>query len=147
MKIWGVVKEENLGKEYKDEDGNIWEVVKRGNYLEMIDIATKESMGDLYLLGAIFGMDFKKVNKPVSFQDVLNSDKKCKVEHELIDRCIKNMSVCYTYGVDYLETAISDIKTDNYMYLDSLMSGLGLALSNQRLKEVINDGKWYLEEE
>lgn len=65
---------------------------------------------------------FVKVEKPVSFDDVLKSDKKCRVEHDLV------------------------ISTKEYEDFDILIADISNVRDAQELKDIMLNGKWYLEE-
>lgn len=68
---------------------------------------------------------FIKVETPVSFNDVLNSDKKCRIEHDLID---------------------NDEYSKNYHELDNLMNVMSKWYTSEELKTVIKEGRWFLEQ-
>lgn len=61
--------------------------------------------------------------QPVTFEEVLNSDKKCMVEHEKLTH----------------ETF------KEYVDFDVLMNRLSRTFFEVQLKEIIKNGKWYLE--
>lgn len=66
------------------------------------------------------------IQKPVSFDQVLCSDKKCRVEHELFD--------------------FNRVFGDGYFGLDSILYEVANYLDEIEIKRVIREGKWYLEE-
>lgn len=68
--------------------------------------------------------NFIKVEKPVSFEEVLNSDKKCRVEHELLR------------GDYYKE----------YKNFTFLLKSLIETYVPEHVKSILKNGKWYLEE-
>ena len=68
---------------------------------------------------------FTPIQQPVSFmEDVINSDKECKVIHKLLDTCF-----------------FEDFNT-----FDSLISELSNAFNSRDLRQIIKEGQWYLEE-
>jgi hypothetical protein len=73
----------------------------------------------------IMNLKFKKVQSPVSFMDVINSTKKCRIEHELVN---------------------NDEYSQNYHELYDLMYVMSEWYTSDELKTVIKEGKWYLEE-
>jgi hypothetical protein len=72
--------------------------------------------------------EYKLVKKPVTFEDVLNSNKRCRIEHE---RLAKDFYKDYDYA--YLEFST---------YLQVLLN----KYNSCELKDILKEGKWYLEE-
>ena len=64
---------------------------------------------------------FKLKQYPVTFEEVLNSDKRCRIEHEILNNW------------------------EDYVSFGWLMITLAKDLKENELKEVIKNGKWYLE--
>jgi hypothetical protein len=88
--------------------------------------------------------EFIKVEKPVSFDDVLNSDKKCRVEHELIKEIFEDT---YGYTGDYYITqSLNHFKNGEYLKLEDILLIIGRFTCNEEVKDIINNGKWFLEE-
>ena len=81
---------------------------------------------------------FIPIQQPVSFMEVVNQKKRCKVEHRYIDsiRAATNLSSYY----------ITDFRNGKYIPLNYLMTFLGYHLTEEAFRDVINDGEWYLEE-
>lgn len=74
---------------------------------------------------------FIKVEEPVSFYEVVCSDKQCRVEHEIIN--------------DYLST--EDIDTlQKYDELKCILKTLSQTISNKGMKTIMKEGKWYLQD-
>lgn len=96
------------------------------------------------IIGYSFSSLYKKFIKkqqPVTFQDILNSDNKCRVEHKLIE--IPDEITCED------ELIISDfisLQHREYLPLHSLLGVLPWILDNKDFKKVIKEGEWYLEE-
>lgn len=68
-------------------------------------------------------MKFIKVQEPVSFMDVINSNKLCRVEYENCDTQTN----------------------EGFQCLDSLLHFLSSKYPPSTLREIIKDGRWYLE--
>ena len=121
MKIWELLKEENLGKRVKCSTGKIFDIDKNCNY--KIGIFANGISIDLDST-EIMTLDFEFIQQPVSFEDVLNSDKKCRVEHEL------------TAGHSTFEA---------FMDLDVLLLYIGDYFETEDCKQIFKEAKWYLE--
>lgn len=78
---------------------------------------------------------FVKVEKPVSFNDVLNSDSKCKIEHWRIADLISDKDD----GQNFLWL-------QEYQNLDDIIHAIGEEFNTIAVKEILKDAKWYLEE-
>jgi len=72
-----------------------------------------------------------KVERLVSFSDVINSDYKCKVKHYRVEGLIQEES-SYTW-------------LEEYQDLKDIMLALSEEFNTIALKEIINKGQWYLE--
>ncbi|OOM81640.1 hypothetical protein CLPUN_10290 [Clostridium puniceum] len=83
------------------------------------------SNGEKALLSEVtIAAKFIKIPKPVSFMDVVNSDKKCRIEHELVD---------------------NEIYEKEYHDFREVIRVMTTWYSTKELKQVIREGKWYLE--
>jgi len=82
--------------------------------------------------------EFIKIQQPVSFMDVVDSDKKCRVDHEFIESIKKNNQAETVYN--------SEFKKGEYLPLNYLMCILGGNSTENNIKEIIKKGKWYLED-
>lgn len=80
-------------------------------------------------------ISFVIVQKPVSFMEVVNSNKKCRVEHSFID----NYSMCDN-------SLIKSMYKKEYMGLGLILEGLSKFYNSVCLKEIIKNGRWYIEE-
>ena len=78
---------------------------------------------------------YEIVEKSVTFMEAVNSDKRCRVEHKLIDGyySIHTNQPFGKYLYDY-----------HKLYLH--MHALSEVFDNEKFKEIIKNGKWYLEE-
>lgn len=72
-----------------------------------------------------------KVDEPVNFSDVLHSDKRCRVEHELIDKLIENDE----YDFNFAE----------YNEIDDLLFNITKQYEAKETRNILLNGKWYLE--
>jgi hypothetical protein len=91
---------------------------------------------------------FMKVQEPVNFMEVVSSNKKCKVEHELITDIINSDITLREFDGDTLEYKwFVEYKDKGYLQLNLLMSVIMGFLNVRDFKTVIEEGKWYLSEE
>ena len=64
MKAWEICKEENIGKKYKDNEGNYWKVFKtvltNGNYYDLKNNLNEE-LSTNYYMSKIAELDFEEV--------------------------------------------------------------------------------------
>ena len=126
-KIYEVLKliEEDTTLEFQNEHG---EIMKYKNGC----VRCFKSNKNLELYGFSIADKWELIKQPVTFEEVLNSNKRCKVKHDLIKERF-NVDGCSSYETSY-ET------------LDVLISFLSNSLDDKDLKEVIKNGKWYLED-
>ncbi len=64
MKAYEILKKENISKKYKDNKGNIWEVVKHMEnlVLSLANVGAKQtSIVNMYYLDEIFELDFIEI--------------------------------------------------------------------------------------
>lgn len=62
MKIWEILKQENIGKKYVgDWFPNIFEVCKRINGVSFIEEISRVDITEIFYLEAILSMNFKEV--------------------------------------------------------------------------------------
>ncbi|NFN06120.1 hypothetical protein FDB50_15555 [Clostridium botulinum] len=64
MKAYEILKKENIGKKYKDNKGDIWEVVKHMEnlVLSLANVGAKQtSIVNMYYLDEIFKLNFIEV--------------------------------------------------------------------------------------
>ncbi|WP_035790238.1 hypothetical protein [Clostridium beijerinckii] len=79
---------------------------------------------------ATSNMTLTPIQQPVNFMEVVNSDKKCKVEHKLM--------ICHFDEYEF------DLKV--YRFLSDIMQTLGHIHTSMELRKIIKEGKWYVEE-
>jgi len=140
-------------KKYK-----LWEVIKmmaedKSKVFRCLELENELMWKDDYLLFENgnelilnnYAMDYewKLVKRAVTFEEVLNSNKKCRVEHELIDSGLDDE---ITSNDNVTLEDYQTLKEGNYMELHNLISVLPWILSNEEFKQVLKEGKWYLED-
>lgn len=87
-------------------------------------------------------LDFEFIQQPVTFEEVLNSDKKCRVEHEMFkDACFRIKPSDSLTIIQHKES----IFNNQYMFIKDIMYVLGYVCTEDSLKKIIKEGKWYLE--
>lgn len=90
-----------------------------------------------------FDMVWELVKEPITFNEALKSNKRIKCEHELInklekDRCICNDSMILNY--------MNKIKKGDYLYINQFLVIIGWMLSSIDVKQVLEEGEFYLED-
>lgn len=123
MKIWEILKQENVSKSVVGSNEVIYEITlgQRGDIL----LFKKEScICEEFSQIEIMNLDFEFIQQPVTFEDVLNSDKECRIEHKL------------TAEYSNLE---------GFMYLDILLSFISHYFEDEECKKIFKEAKWYLE--
>lgn len=73
---------------------------------------------------------FIPIQQPVSFMEVVKSDKKCKVEHKLMNCHFDE----YSFNLK------------GYKFFSNVMETLGDVHTSRELRKIILEGKWYIEE-
>ena len=140
MKIWEILKEENLGKRVKCNTGKKFDIDKNCNH--KIGIFSNGISIDLDST-EIMTLDFEFIQQPVTFEEVLNSDKKCRVEHEMLK---KDFSDYYSMINDNaLIKRIKDVLNDKYMSINDIFYVFGYIFTGDTLKKIFKEAKWYLE--
>ena len=139
MKIWEILKEENVGKIYRYNNIN-YEIYEanaglnlrvQGSICNTLDINVYNFMN----------MDFEEMGEKVCFYDVLHRSNDCKVIHPYIEEYKKEKCACDDYFIaEYWYSIISN----EYLSLDKLFLGLSCMFEEDELKEIINNGEWYL---
>lgn len=109
---------------YKDETYDSPTVTIKCDMWGEIIITPKEKSedGTIKIMGDV--PMFTKVEKPVDFEEVLVSDKNCRVEHELITHPLYK----------------------KYCEFSLLLSRIVNEWEDDEVKDIIKNGKWYLEE-
>ncbi|WP_160687488.1 hypothetical protein [Clostridium sp. C2-6-12] len=82
--------------------------------------------------------------KPVSFMEVINSDEKCRVEHSKVDEILTNKEISFDDNI--IAENFAKMKKNEYIDLDNIMLVLSRYIGDKYLRQVIKEGKWYLEE-
>ena len=91
---------------------------------------------------------FIPISKPVSFMDIVDSNKKCKVEHELITDLLNSDITLKEFDNDELEYKwFMEYKNKGYLQINLLMDIVMGFLNAREYKIVIKEGKWYLSDE
>lgn len=89
--------------------------------------------------------EFIKILQPVSFMDVVNSNKKCKVEYGLVTTMLISKDI--TFDKYFIDESFSAMQRDEYIYFDRVVLVLSKYLGAEFLRKVIKEGKWYLEDD
>lgn len=140
MKIWEILKEENVGKSVVGSNEAIYKI-KLGQCNDILLFKKESCICEEFSQIEIMTLDFEFIQQPVTFKEVLNSDKKCRVEHELIKRLFR---VCESTE-EVITKNVFGLIDGKWLYLHDLLIALSWKLDNKELKNVIKEGKWYLE--
>ena len=120
MKTWEMIKEliETPEKKFVNTFGHVVKHSKtKGLVFSRPKSLTHISLND----------EWEEVKEPISFMRAVESGKRIKVEHDFIDG-----------DIDYLG--------EKYVFLDILLWELGEKLSDDGVRDVIMDGKFYIED-
>lgn len=83
------------------------------------------------------------VKRAVTFEEVLNSGRKCRVEHELMDALTED-ECCTSEAL--IKSINKDICEGKYLLFGSLFLVLSWRFVTDEVKKIIKEGKWYLED-
>lgn len=135
-KTWEVLKmiEENKTLEFKNKRG---EIIKYKNYCVRILKDNK----NLEFYGFDIEDEWILIKQPVTFEEVLSLNKRCKVEHELIN---DEINICCNEKV--IKDSCKFLISGRYLELNYLMLALSWIFSNEGIRKIIEEGKWYLED-
>ena len=90
----------------------------------------KDGYNQVTVTDDVVHLKFVQIQKLVTFDEVVNSDKRCRVEHELVDKITGDDEYSFF---------------DSYTTFDNYIFNLAQELNSEELKKVITEGKWYLE--
>ena len=91
---------------------------------------------------------FIPVQKPVSFMRAVESGNRIKVEHNLIDDAILNKKdIYFRSDSPHNRKALEMFRRKEFMSPNLLFSALGYLFDGSEIAEIVNNGKWYIEEE
>lgn len=125
-KLWEVIKMMAEDRDLQFTDGDITLGSDDNGILIFLKaVFEEESLDDNVDLDS----EWELVQKPVTFEKVLKSSGRCRVEHELLN--------------EYEITSLSD-----FMEFDFYMLNLCdcASLSSDEIKKILKEGKWYLED-
>lgn len=141
MKIWEILKEENVGKEVIGSNKIKYRIALGGKddvlLFEEGDIECK-----LFTQIEIMTLDFELIQQPVTFEEVLNSDKKCRVEHKELNKVIEKTNELNDSSANEF---LIGFKKGEYLNFNNLLELFIWIFSNYKIKQIIKEGKWYLE--
>lgn len=123
MKIWEILKEENVGKSVVGSNKAIYKI-KLGQCNDILLFKKESCICEEFSQIEIMTLNFEFIQQPVTFEEILNSDKKCRVEHNK------------TNSFSILE---------NFMELDSFLCYISQYFASEDIRQIIKEGKWYLE--
>ena len=91
---------------------------------------------------------FIPVQKPVSFMEAVKTGRRIKVEHNLIDDILLNKKdIYFRSDSSHNRKAIERFRNKEFMPVNLLFSALGYLFDESEIAEIVNNGKWYIEEE
>lgn len=114
-------------------EGEVWESKNRTIRVKYGNITIENKTG-FETKTNVFdeNVKYELKQQPVTFEEVLNSNKMCKVEHELIDK-------------SEIYSKMDGFTCDGYALITNLFKSMSTHLSTIGFREVIKSGKWYLE--
>ncbi len=128
MKTGEMIKEltENPYKEFTSKVNPVLKTTVKyfTKYMEIRNTATDATIAELSM--AVLNGEWEEVKKPVDFMTAVTQGKRIRVEHRLVDH-----------------TGIDDLIT--YTSLDCLIYTLGEEYDKEEVKDIILNGKWYIE--
>lgn len=154
------MKEYSLFEVYNEDEGTEFKVkYEKGNYNKStIKVVEKEKEflinrtklvwnngEDIQMKEEFVTAKFIKVQESVSFKDVINSSKKCRVEHKNVSEILNNKDI--TFDKHMIAESFRAMKKDEFIAFDDVMLVLSRYLGATLLKQVIAEGRWYLESE
>ena len=80
--------------------------------------------------------------QPVTFDEALESGKKVRCEHELITK--RDTGTDTDTGI--LDRHLKDYRNGEFLLMTNMLFVLSWVVSARNIKEVIKEGKWYLED-
>jgi hypothetical protein len=148
------MKEYTLQEVFEEKEGTEFEVYHNGNDKNIKNIVIIYANEDKRLYWAdgekvqlresLAKGKFIKVQQPVSFMDVVNSNKKCKVEYELVTAMLISKDI--KFDKHFIAESFRAMQKDEYIYVDEVVLVLSKYLGAKALRKVIKEGKWYLED-
>ena len=101
-----------------------------------------------FLNDFVINTTFIPVQKPVSFMRAVESGNRIKVEHNLIDDAILNKKdIYFRSDSPHNRKALEMFRRKEFMSPNLLFSALGYLFDGSEIAEIVNNGKWYIEEE
>ena len=102
--------------------------------------AKNEYLSSTYFL---INAKFIPVPKPVSFIEAVKTERRIKVEHNLIDDILSNgKDIYFRSNSSYNREAIKRFRKKEFMPANYLFSALGYLFDESEIAEIITDGKW-----
>lgn len=141
-KTWEVIKmlSENPKLQFKNEDGHIITTEKvESHFLKYSNNKTEININNNLKLEA----KWELIQESVTFEEVLNSDKECRVEHEILNDLRKEYCLDEDFDAQYLIEELNILEV--FLPFTDCMYHLANLLNEIQLKEVIKNGRWYLE--
>jgi len=104
-------------------------------YLYYIDDKGNMKDGVIVNNWLMYEARFIKVKPSVSLAEVINQNKRCKIEHYMINQLIENE-----------EDGQSFLWLSEYQYLKDIMCAIAEEFNKTGFNEILREAKWYLEE-
>jgi hypothetical protein len=123
----------------QSEDGEILKVVE--HHIRWKGDNYKKELGSSYL-GADYGC-YTIMEKPISFMEAIESDKRCSIKSEIISKVYNKCSK----STDIQADMIKNILDGNFYYINSIIYALSGYMGCSDWEELINHGEFYLESE
>lgn len=130
MITWKMIKEltENPEKEFVSyELQGSRDVLKTKSIKGAIRFSNEEGNWHEVLIGVDLGREWEEVKQPVDFMTAVKSGKRIRIEHDLVNE----------FGVEDLT---------HFSSIDCLLYALGEDYNAKEVKDIIVNGKWYIED-
>lgn len=141
MKIWEILKEENLGKTVKDNKEREYRIAISISKKTLL-FPIKSSICAEFEQAEIMTLDFEFTQQSVTFEEVLNSNKRCRVEHEMLNKEIEKINELSNESANYF---LIEFKNGKYLKFKYLLELFIWIFPNWKIKQIFNEAKWYLE--
>jgi hypothetical protein len=139
-KLQEVINNIEDGEEYKS-DSPLWEIksIKKvnGNIKFIFNGAKNDSVG------VNTNQRFIKVGTPVNFMNIIKSGKLCRIDHEIVNCLCKDVLPCREECINKDYKLLLEGK---YLPLRNILAVLPWKLTESEFRTVLEEAKWYLEE-
>ena len=116
MKHWEILKNENIGKKYKDNKGVMWEVSKLGDNTDLYNSESNLYISTNYILSRINELEFEEVRKEdlkygdkYFYLNVFNIINETTFKNSMQDDRLIEVNNCYPYTQENEEEVLKEV--------------------------------------